>query len=720
MNYKTTLILVLLLALVGGYFYFVEYGQMSGYEAHQQKESQRDQQLEGESLFDGLGTDAISRIDITRADKTVSVVKEEDRWFQAEPVRFPLDDYAPQSVARQFAELRYTEQITPGEPEAATAEQMGLESPRATVTVKADDREITLELGKITLGGHAYVRIEGEETAYVVDSALHGAVLDEAITSWRKTSLDVPEASGSAALQYEQSDGAPFVLHKIDGIWRYDSKAYERVSQGSVDEWFSTIGRVWINEFTEDNPEKLSLYGLDGPYLSLKITDAGDDGATHTLHIGAADLQGENRYAAWTRGDEPITVVFTVNAASVEGLLKTRADLRDPNVIDADTYDVRDLLVEQNGRTTLHLVRDPQEGYSFGEPGPGFDVDYGAAHGMVDRLCQLESTRFVEQLSSLGDPVATVRITLAGDKTANFSVYNQGDDRAIVSEGESVGYLVAATELDALLGTPMGLRDRTVMDIESGSLAGMTLRRDDGQVFTFEPVTSADDQARSWRLVGHDGYEAEAFDALLDSLNPLQADRWLSEPIEPLQDWIEWKIEPVGGAAVTIKVSADTGEALMSGIDSAFVLPESLIDMLTAEYRERTVLNIDMDQIASVRLASDLTSVILAKDGQRYTIDVGEVDQAQAAAVFDTLSGLRVSRYVAPLNLRPADIDFTIELATQDGEAVMLRVVAGEGDMATVRLDGSRGEGYKGWFKLTREVVNRLRAPLTEAETPIK
>lgn len=447
MNYKTTLMLVLLLVLVGGYFYFVESGKISGYEAHQQQQSQRTEQLEGEALFEDLASSEINRIDIVRGDKTVRMVKEGDLWFQAEPVRFPLNEYAPQSVARQFADLHYLERITPDGPDAPTTKQMGLDKPRAVITVKTDNREVSLRLGKVTLGGHAYTQVEGEDTAYVVDSIFHGAVLDEKITAWRKTSLDLPAASAAHTAYFYQAEGDHIALHTVDGQWRFDSKSIQRVNPEAVDAWFYTLGRVAISDFVEDNPDKLSLYGLEPPFLRFQVShvDAADTVITQSLHIGSTDLEGENRYAAITTGDEPITVVFKVSSTIADGLARTYADLRDPKVITADTYDVRDLLVEQDGRTTLHLIRNPQSGYSFGDPEPGFDVDYSTSHDMVKRLCELESTRYVDEMSSLGTPVAVVRVTLAGeDNTANFSIYNLGEDRVIVSEYELVGYIVSA------------------------------------------------------------------------------------------------------------------------------------------------------------------------------------------------------------------------------------------------------------------------------------
>lgn len=743
MNYKTTLMLVLLLALVGGYFYFVEFGKISGYEAQQQIDTQRTEQLDGDPLFDDLASTTISRIDIVRGGKSVSVVKEGDLWFQTEPVRFSLNDYAPRSVARQFAELRFIERVTPDRPDAPTLQQMGLVDPRATVTVKTDDREVSLRLGKVTLGGHAYVQIEGEDAAYVVRSTLHGAVLDEPITAWRKTSLDVPEASKTGAASLFESNGYDIFLVKIDGRWGFDSKSVQRASQSAIEDWFGAAGRVSISEFIEDNPDNLDLYGLGVDYFRIQFSelDANGDEVKHTLHIGNADLEGARRYAAWTSGVEPITVVFKVDSVSVEGLSRTFEDLRDTKVIPADIYDVRELNVQQNGSTSLHLIRDPQTGYSFGDPAPGFDSDYNASHTMLDRICQLQTTRFADETSSLGEPIAEVQITLAGnDNTANFDVYSQGEDRVIVSEGESVGYLVPAVELDALLGTSLGLRDRTLMETEASSLERVILQHHDEPALRFEPAT-ADGHGVSWKLVDHDEFEDEAFGDLLGSLNPLRVKHWLSQPVEPKADWYMWTLVPVGGAPVTMRVDPQTGRAQMSGVDSAFVLSDPMIQVLTAEYRDRTVLNIDIEQIESVELTSETTGVIIRRDGARYiagehdptagysdpkvTWYQGELDQTLAAGVFDTLAGLKAERFIPARFSTRAAGNFRMSFTTTTDDQPYRLLVSenlpfDDPSFVAVELYHPQKEPKDITFTLPRELVDRLRAPLTEAETPIK
>ncbi|MEZ6191708.1 MAG: DUF4340 domain-containing protein [Phycisphaerales bacterium] len=724
MNYKTTLILVLLLALVGGYFYFVESGKISGYEAHEQA-TQQTNQPEGEPVFaDLIGkTDAIKRFDVVRGDQSFTVIKEADRWLQTEPVRFPLNDYTPQAVARQFAELRYLERVTPGKTDAPTPEQMGLDNPRAVVTAWHDDQQTSLKLGKLTLGGNGYVQVEGETDAYIVDAALFGSVLDADITDWRSTTLEIPEASKASGVAIFSADGSDIFLVKQDGRWRFDTKSVQRAGQGAIESWFSSAGGVWISGFIKDKPDNLALYGLDADYLRIQFTEEDAEGneVKHTLHIGDTDLKGANRYAAWTDGADPITVVFTINSASAEALARTINDLTDPKVIAADAADVRGLIVKQGDQTTLRLLRDPQEGYSFGGDDPGYKADYSASHAMVTQLCGLTSERHMPVNEINGDPIADIHLTLASnDAGLNFAVYNQGDDLAIVSEGESIAYLVPAGELDTLLDTSLGLRDRTVLDIVPDSIAKMTLVRDDGVTFTFEPKPAAgESKAVTWRLTGHENYETDAIAALVKTVGPLRAERWLPEPVSPSAGWIEWTIEPVGGAPITLKADPQTGNAVM-GVNSAFVLPQVLLQKLNAEYRDRTVLAVEIDRIQSVKLASNETNLTVTRNGQQYVSDLGEVTQPMAAAVFDTLAGLRVRRYIPPMQTPPGEVTFTIEMTTDDNTTRMLRVFDAGNDTLTVSIEPPPGADHTAWFTLDRADVDKLRAPLGDVTNPVK
>ncbi len=736
MNFKTTLVLLVLLIAVGGYFFFIEWGKPSGYDLRERQRSADSDSGLGKPVFDddALTADSIRVIQIDHGGQAVTVTREEDGWYQTAPVRFALEGLIAQEVARQFANLRAVQRLEPGDPATPTTQQMGLDKPRAVVTVHVGDKQWTLHLGRLTLGGRGYVQVDGADTVYVVDAFLHGVVLDQPITQWRTKSLNLPQASGAEHIELHQKDGV-IGLSKVDGRWRFDhqGQGIQRASAEAVQDLVLAVGRLGIEKFIADNPDDLVTYGLDRPTMTFVIqtpppaptdTYPPDQPAaptTHTLRIGNTDLQGAARYAVLTQDGEQASVVFTLNAGSAEALATTPDKLRDPRVIVARQQDIRELVVQQDSATTLNLIRDPQQGYRYGDPAPGYGVDFSTANALTQALCSLESTRFTTDLTTLGEPFATVQLTLAtGDGQVSFSIYNFGEDSAVVTEGESVGYTVRASDLETLLGTAMGLRDRSVLDLKPKQIAAVKLRRDGDGELVFLPT----DEQPGWLLDADPRFEQEDFASLIASLSPLRAQRWLSEQVTPSDDWITWTIEPVGGAPITLRVDPADGRATMSGLDSAFVLPRPTVEKLNAEYRERTVLTMSADQIESVTVTGAETGVTITRDGQRFVTDLqGEIDQAVAAGVFDTLAGLRAERYVRPLHLRPEDIDFTIEFKASEDvprAPAVIRFVGMQGYQTTVALDELPVTGPMRWFTLSPEDIRKLRAPLSDIETPIK
>ena len=733
MNYKTTIALVLLLAAVGAYFYFVEFGKMSSYEAHQQQKEQEAEAIEGELLFPDVTADAIQSLTLKHSDQTMTAKRDGDGWLQTVPVRCPLNSYLLDSIAEQIAGLRYLEKIDPSAPDAPTAQQMGLEPPRATVSFVAGDQKRVFQLGKVTLGGHAYLQIDGDSD-YVIGTQLYGKLLDDPTTTWRKTSLDVPDVAGLDRIHIQAGD-ASFMVRRIEKWWidrqspgtdEGTDNTGQRADEESVDRLVSGIARLRIDGFVEDNPPNISIYGLDKPYLTISLTEPSDIvseslAPTHTLHIGGTTLEGDKRFAAWTNDDEAISVVFTIADASIEDIPKTRDALRDPSVIDADVLDVREVIVQQDGQITLNLIRDPAEGYRFAEPAPDYEPDYVACHEMLSRLCELGSDRVIDQLSTLGEPVANVTVTLAGGKSIFLKIHGQGEDVAIVNGDESVAYLVPSDTMHRLLGPTILLRERTLLELSPDMITRLTLRRDDNQTFTIEPI-SVEDKDKRWQLSGYEAYESDAVESLVEAFDPLRAERWLMDRVEPGLAWATVTIEPVGGAPITLKVDPATGHATLTGLDASFVLPEEMIARVTAEYRPRSVLGIDANHIAAVKLTSGITAVTLKRDGPTYTTDAGDIGQETIAGVFDALAGLRVDRYTAPLHLLPDAVDFTLDITTADGESITLTFIKApeDSDSITVNLTGPHGEAYRGWFTLSRVAVDRLRLPLTLVEQPMK
>lgn len=723
MNYKTTIALVVLLIAVGAYFYFVEFGKPSNYEAEQEQLAHQADKPAGKPLFNDVTAEAINSLTLLHGDTSVTAERVDGKWMQTKPVRFPLNPQILDDIAGQIAGLRYLETIDTTALTAPNDNQMGLDNPRATLICGVGDQTLTIHFGKLSLGGQVYLQVEGDENVYVVNSNLYGALLDKPTTTWRRRTLDLPTATKAESAVITPGKGEAVGLVRADGRWAFDSPKKQRVSQEKVDNWFNNLGRVSISSFVKDNPQRLELYGLSRPYLRIDVglPDDPDSADAKSLLIGNTDLEGKQRYAAIINDDEPIDVVFTISLDSVEPLMATESQLRDPKVVDADELNVRGLVVKQDGKTTLNLLRDPATGYSFGKPAPSYEPDYMTCHGMLSALCGLTSTDFVENRSSLGEPSTTAILSLVGDKKIVLSIYPHDKDYAIADGDEDVAYVVPAESLSTLLGPTLALRDRTLLELPADSITKLTLKRDDGQTFTFEPASDKS-QDHPWHLVGYDKDAGETIKKLIDGLNPLKADHWLTTAVTPGPGWTALTTEPVGGAAITLKADPATGNATMTGVDASFVLPKAMISLLSAEYRPQAVLGIDVDQLKTVTLAGNKTDVKLTRDGKTYASDKGDVDQPTIAGVFDALAGLRVLRYTQPIDLTPDTSDFTLTATLSNSDTVTMTFAKAPKDSksVTVHLTGLNGKAYQDWFTLSGDVVKKLRAPLSAVEKPLK
>lgn len=734
MNFKTTIALFILLAVVGGYFYFVEFGNMTGYEAHQQQLGNESDGAAGEPVFtdESLTAEAIDRIELTRGGRIFTAEKQGGDWFQTQPVRFPLDSHTPNTVAQQFVGLRYVQSIEPVEteaqPDAPSTAQMGLDKPRAVITVEIGDKSWALKLGRLAVDGHGYAQVEGEDTAYVVEPAIFGTLLDQQTNDWRKKSLGTFDAAGSDRITLHQREGDQIDLHKLDGTWWFDTETVQRTSEEAVEDLFSDVGSVWVSEFIEDNPDNLNLYGLDAPHLELVIQTpappaAADQTASsgeklHRLKIGRTDLEGKSRYATFAGDDGPAMVVFTIDAVAADRLTRTMDELRDPRVVTVDPQDVRGLTVSQSGETTLNILRNPQSGYSFGEPRPSFTIDYSTTHALVRRLCELESTTYNTSLNDLSNLAAKVTLSTATGDGTKLTIYQTGESYTFVTEGEGVGYVVEANDLvQQLTGPSLNLRKRTVLDIAAEELTGISLRHPDGARYEFTPGADGE----GWTLANHPVFEDTTLDSLIAGLNPLRSENWLADPVSPSAGWVELTLTMKDGTTSTLMADPTSRQAMLTGTDSGFVLPQAFLDLLTAEYRERSLHMPGVDQIESIRLSSGPIEVTLTREGQRFKTDQGEIDQAIAAGTFDTFAGLRVHRYTAPLHVIPEMFDFTLIATKRDGETVTLSVLTGDDpDVVTATINPDPGADHTGWFTLSRSDVQALRTPLTDLESPTK
>lgn len=772
MNTKTTNVLLILLLIVGAYFVFFEKDTTTTYEREQATDRQRGQ--DGNAVFtaDEMPSETVHEVTMqTGQDPPVVLVKEGQDWYQDQPVRFGLNTWSARQVVQDIAGLRYTQRFDPATSEGdalPTLGQAALDPPRATVTVRfANGQPIaqTIALGDRTVGGSGYARINDDSRVYIVDDTLHRQVLDTDVTDWRKRSIDAP-TEGQASRVTLTRDGDTISATKTDGVWSLDDPHSGRADAQVIGDLLGGLGAMSIRQFVADNPTDLSLYGLDEPWAVLSVylppsqqptspddraaqtqpaaADAdvgGDDSIAQapmrTLRIGAAvDLKEEEYFATWSARGEAPDVVFTISASDREKLVKSVDQWRDARITTIKASDARRLTIERPQQATVDLLRS-SVGWTFADPGPGFEADGGLVSALVDSITAAKAQAYEPRITTTAQPLAVVRLEAIGRTEPDvLRVYPLHNDQGygVLRNHETTMYRVATAHLASVFEPAVSLRERTALNVSADQLTRLAITHEDGRAYVFErqqgpdpaaPATTgpATAQGGTWTLMGQEQFESVAFQELLDDLLPLRTQRWLETGPQPRDS--RPPSSPAGGGALTVAIETADGHHHAVSVDTAghtgsiaagpahetqwFELSQELVGQLSAEFRLRNIVPLTVQDIEAIEVIREDGAVRVGRDEtDRYVAQSQiQIDQAAAGQLFDTVAGLRVDRFIPPQHVPQPPLRMVIH--TRHGKTYRLAFLEPQ-DSRCVATDGDQ------WFTVNADTFAKLNAPLAFKE----
>jgi hypothetical protein len=683
MNFKTTIMLIVLLALLGGAWYLTR--DTPGRETIERERAAATPDRGGTAVFSAadLPTERVSRLTLVRGDETIVIAREDQAWRQVEPVSFPISEWQGRTLVDRVATMRYADRFTPGRGDNPTLAELGLDAPAAVVTLDisaGDDapaRTQTVRIGR-TIASAAYIQINDDPHVYAVNADVHRLLVGGKVADWRARSPTAPSEGAAERITLER-EGQRIELTKIEGRWMLDPVRGDRADTDAVRGLIGGISSLYINEFVTDKPaaDSLAMYGLDRPRLTIRVETA--DESLQVLIGGPFDLARESFFATWVRGDEQPMVVFTLGKAGIERFEKPADDLRDKRITLARLSEVNELTVRRRGQPDLHVVKKP-EGWSFADDSVGYAVDTGALNELLDAFIDARAVGFVTEPSLDGEPQATVVLNLVGGKAPErLSLYTHktGDDKAtwlVVRDGEKTGYVVVKDRLDAAFKPQVSLRSREVMTLPREQIAAMRIERGE-ETFTLRREPSEGDAASAaWTIEGHDRVEGATATMLLGAVSPVRAEMWLGP--EEVEAGLTITLTPFEGDAVTLRIDPESRVAQGPWAQGVIVVPQSLIDAAKAEFRYRTVLPIKVEDIREVALTRGSHALTVLRDaaGRYRREDGGDLLEADAGALYDELAGLRADRFreASVLGSALAQPTTTITLQLTDGTTRVL------------------------------------------------
>lgn len=715
MNTRTTFIVLLLALGLSGYFLLVELDMLS---LHSDKTEQATPASGIALIGEGrIPAAAVRSIELSATDEGQMVIDRTDTgWMQSAPVRFAMDRYAVERLIDTALQLSYTQKFDADDSIKAGADLAVVklsgeyfelagrrfatrEAAEAQAKAKSDVRTVpfsfSIGVKRTSAAGRAYATLDGKPTIYVVSDALNRMLTaGDALDQMRQKMLPGVEPTDVAQVELVNSRTHVAFTPVDSGVsWQFAAGAEGRVKASAVEALIASA-RAFVETFVAQSPDDLSRFGLDKPLIRLSLTDK--KGTVHTLAIGrATDLTLKSCFAMWN--DQPL--IFTLPMSIMDKLGGSLESFRDDRLTPVDRVDVVGITLDPPGSSGLPIKLLRSEGkWTFAQPQWTYDVEPEAINELLNAIFGTRAESF-RDLPGKAEVLGKVEIELRDAKEIEVLTLLQAGEKFMVSrKGESIVAVVNRAALSAAMQGPTFFRERTVLDLPADKITAIEVQHTGPYRATH--TINRDEKGQ----INFDAMDRQAVEALIASLAPLRAARWL-DPAEQFSPDVTIQLTTPDGQR-TIALNSQTKQARLD--DEAFEITLPALDALTAELAKRTLIDWPIDQLASVQIGD--ATIDRDQAGNFKITPTDALTEEQAGKICDTLIGLGALRFVdaSAVKVDATQPSSTIRLTHRDGRAVVLSLWSpSENDLNSYlgRLEDGR------WFTIETRSAGALLNP---------
>ncbi|MGD0388845.1 MAG: DUF4340 domain-containing protein [Tepidisphaeraceae bacterium] len=331
MNFKTTIILLIALIVVGVVFYLDQNRpNPPGVDTEQSSSPQ------GPKLFN-VESGQVKGVTISDSDGNRTVVRRDGAaWKMTEPVNSAAVDWQTQDLIRTICDLR-----SQGRPDAAPADS-GLDHPRYTVDLSiTDGKSLRLAIGNNAgIGDVMYARVDDGDVN-LIDSTLAKNLKSAADDLRDKHLLETTPADFKQVRITTSAQNLEMV--KVGDKWKITQPAEMPGDSDSISSLISTITGTEATEFVKSDSDELAFARFDHPTMQVWLSTAAPSTQPTTqptsgltLTIGSPDSLSKDHYFVQTSDG----LVAKIAKSSLDSLEKTPLDLLDRDVVTVVPADV--------------------------------------------------------------------------------------------------------------------------------------------------------------------------------------------------------------------------------------------------------------------------------------------------------------------------------------------------------------------------------------------
>ena len=422
----STLILVVVLAGLGAYIYFVDRERpAAGIDGGPAKEK----------VFT-VEPDKIDELKLTYQGQTSLLRKSETGWKMIEPMQVDADPPEAISLAQAIERLELTRVI---DENPTDLEQFGLDKPPIVVEFQGPGGiRGTLKLGnKSPTQGDMYAMKNDEKRVFQVSSFQE--------TNFNRTPFNLRDTK-ILKFDREKADSLSMVrgkdtmeLARSGSDWRVVKPVPSRSDYAAVEGFITRLSSSNMSELLDETGKDLAKYGLDKPAMVVTI---GAGSAKTVLEVGRTE--GDKTYAR----DVSRPLIFTVDATLKEDFAKNFDDYRKKEMFEFRpfyTAKIRAVLDAPGGPKTYEFEKvkgakpeDPDVWKVTRVGGSSHNADAAAMDDLLNKLVATKADSFVASTAKTGldKPALVVGVSFDDGKFERVRFGQVGEDAYARRDGE--------------------------------------------------------------------------------------------------------------------------------------------------------------------------------------------------------------------------------------------------------------------------------------------
>jgi hypothetical protein len=318
MSFRNTIFFAVILVALGAYVYFYE---IKGGEKRKVAAERAKKVFQVEK-------DSINSIILQPTN--IHLKKVGNSWEITEPIKSKTEERVVSSIVTSLANAEKERTIA----EAPTDYRAyGFSDTSAQIILEYPGKIDTLFIGeKNPTGSFVFARKGGSPEIFLTGTNLYNNVKKNLFDLRDKTILNFDkEDVKKVNLKIGKKT---FVASKQENDWELEKPAQFKGDKFTFNRIFNKIKNSRVKKFIEENPPKLSRYGLDRPRIKLDLF-LGEDNSKKTLLIGK---EQEGNYFAKDESRSPVFLVDAIFVSTLDTL--SLFDLRDKKINNFDPLDV--------------------------------------------------------------------------------------------------------------------------------------------------------------------------------------------------------------------------------------------------------------------------------------------------------------------------------------------------------------------------------------------